>query len=73
MPLKELFKKEKCTQEYIAQQMKVLNCKKYRQQISEWVRGERLPDAYSIWCLSKILGVSADEVLEACLESAGRL
>lgn len=71
--LKELIKNGNCTQTKLANEMQKMKCYKYQQQISEWINGVRLPDAYSIWCLSKILNVSADDVLEACLKSAGVL
>lgn len=73
MSLKELMTQQNCTQSKIADELKELNCYKYQQQVSDWITGKRLPDAYSIWCLAKILRVSAETVLEASLKSAGRI
>ncbi len=73
MSLKELFLEKNCTQSELVDQLKKMKCFKYQQQISEWMTGKRLPDAYSIWCLSKILNVQSEIVLEAALKSAGRI
>lgn len=73
MSLKELISKQNCTQSKLAKDLKTLNCYKYQQQVSDWMTGKRLPDAYSIWCMSKILNVSTDTVIEASLKSAGRI
>ena len=73
MSLKELFQSQNFTQNDIVAELKKMNCYKYQQQVSWWITGKFLPDAYSIWCLSKILGVSAVEVLSASLKSAGRI
>ncbi|MBP3431780.1 MAG: hypothetical protein J6K39_02880 [Clostridia bacterium] len=73
MNLGELLKKEKVSHEFVAKKLCEKGCFKYRQQVTSWVTGVRLPDAESIYWLSKILKVSSDVVLEAALKSAGRL
>lgn len=73
MLLRDLFLSKNITQSEVSKELANLKCYKHQQQISEWINGIRTPDAFSIYCLSKVLGVSADEVLEASLKSAGRL
>lgn len=44
------------------------NCYKYRQQISQWVNGIRLPDIESVYYLSQIINVSCDDLIPMFME-----
>ncbi len=71
MNLKQLLKTHGLSHEMISRLLIKNKCFKYRQQVSDWVRGIRLPDLISVYYLSKILHESMEVVVEACLKSAG--
>ena len=73
MSFRELLARRNYTQSKLIKGLKELNCKSYQQQVSEWVNGKKIPNAFSVWCISKVLGVSTDVVIEASLKSAGRI
>ena len=47
---------------------KEFRCYKYRQQISQWFNGIRLPDVESLYYMSKILSVSCDDLIPMFME-----
>lgn len=69
MSFKQLLKKKNLTQDKVIEKMRKLKFYKYQQQVSDWVNGVRLPDLTSVYYLAQVLGVSMEEITEACFRS----
>jgi len=69
MTLKELLKEKRITQEKLCRRMRKNDFCKYQQQVSEWIKGKRIPDLRSAYHLSLALECSADVVIKAVFET----
>lgn len=69
MTFKQLLKSQGFTQAKLSKALiKQFGYYKYQQQISEWVKGIRLPDLDAIYYVSKVLAVSCDVLVESFME-----
>lgn len=53
------------TQKELAKELSKVGCYKYQQDISSWCNGKRKPDLLSFYYLTKVLNISADELLKS--------
>ena len=73
MTFNQILKSKGLTQKKLVELLNKKSCFKYQQQISQWSKGIRVPDALSIYYMSQILEIFSDELLLCFLKSAGLL
>ena len=73
MDFDKLLKSKGFTQQKLVEKLKLKKCYKYQQQISDWCRGVRTPDALTIYHIANILNVPIDLLVICLLKSAGEI